>query len=136
MGIFNKKTDEVKDEKKPVAKKAAVKKTSDKPVTETKPAKTGKGISPELANVIRNPRITEKAAHISDQNVYTFDVAPGASKTEISKAIKAIYNLTPVKVNVSAIPTKRVFRATHIGVKRGGRKAYVYLKKGDKIEFI
>lgn len=138
MGIFNKKADEAKEVKKPVAKKAPAKKTDDKAVVAAAPKspKAGKGISAELASVIRNPRITEKAAHISDQNVYTFDVAPGASKTEISKAIKAIYNLTPVKVNVSAIPTKRVFRATHIGVKRGGRKAYVYLKKGDKIEFI
>ncbi len=135
MGIFNKKTEDAKEVKKPAAKKASAKKTEEKSVVKTSP-KSSKGISMELASVIRNPRITEKAAHISDQNVYTFDVAPGAGKIEIAKAVKAIYNLTPVKVNVSAIPTKRVFRATHIGVKRGGRKAYVFLKKGDKIEFI
>ena len=135
MGIFNKKTEDAKEVKKPVAKKASVKKTEEKSIVKTSP-KSSKGVPTELAGVIRNPRITEKAAHISDQNVYTFDVAPGAGKIEIAKAVKAIYNLTPVKVNVSAIPTKRVFRATHIGVKRGGRKAYVFLKKGDKIEFI
>ncbi len=135
MGIFNKKTDEGATAKKPAVKKAVTKK-ADKPVAEAKAVKSSKGLTAELSNILRNPRITEKAAHISDQNVYTFDVAPGASKIEIAKAIQAIYKLTPVKVNVSAIPTKRVFRATHIGVKRGGRKAYVYLKKGDKIEFI
>lgn len=137
MGIFSKKTEE-KEVKKPVAKKVAAKKSEDKAVTTTEPkaSKTAKTDAMDYAGVLRNPRITEKAAHISDQNVYTFDVAPSASKIEIMKAIKAIYKLTPIKVNVSAIPTKRVFRAKHIGVKRGGRKAYVYLNKGDKIEFI
>ncbi len=135
MGIFSKKTDE-KEAKKPAAKKAT-KKTEDKVVSaEPKASKPLKAEAMDFAGVLRNPRITEKAAHISDQNVYTFDVAPGASKIEIMKAIKAIYKLSPIKVNVSAIPTKRVFRAKHIGVKRGGRKAYVYLRKGDKIEFI
>ncbi len=87
-------------------------------------------------NVLIAPRITEKAARVSDDRVYTFDVAPRATKTDIIKAIKAVYNVTPIKVNVSSIPTKRVYRQKHIGVKRGGRKAYVFLKKGDKIEFI
>ncbi|MCC7469842.1 MAG: 50S ribosomal protein L23 [Bacteroidetes bacterium] len=90
----------------------------------------------DSSRVIKNPRITEKAANISDKNVYTFDVYPSATKVEIAKAVKDIYKVTPVKVNVMAIPTKRVFRQKHIGVKRGGRKAYVTLKNGDKIEFI
>lgn len=99
--------------------------------------KTAKTIKNFDANrVIAKPRITEKAAHISDNNVYTFDVFPKATKIEITKAIQASYGVTPIKVTVLAIPTKRVFRAKHIGVKRGGRKAYVTLAKGDKIEFI
>lgn len=117
------------------AKKSVVKKV-DAAVAEPKAVKAVKAEAMDYAHVLQNPRITEKAATISDQNVYTFDVSPRASKTEIMKAIKAIYGLVPVKVNVAAIPTKRVFRAKHIGVKRGGRKAYVFLKKGDKIEFI
>lgn len=130
MGIFNKKTDGEKPAPKKAVKKAAPKAEA--------PAKTTPAIAmtATLANVVRNPRITEKAAHISDQNVYTFDVAPGASKQEIMKAIKAAYGFKPLKVNVSAIPTKRVFRRNSVGVKGGGRKAYVYLAKGDKIEFI
>jgi large subunit ribosomal protein L23 len=86
--------------------------------------------------IIKNPRITEKAANISDNNVYTFDVYPRSNKVEIAKAIKAAYGVTPIKINVLAIPTKPVLRGAVAGVKRGGRKAYVTLKKGDKIEFI
>ncbi len=131
MGIFSK-----SDAKKPVAKKAvkkAVEKTEDKVVA--KSAKTSSA-GAVVSKVIRNPRITEKAANVSDQNVYTFDVYPTSTKIEIVKAIKATYGFTPIRVNVLAIPKKRVFRATANGVKRGGRKAYVTLKKGDKIEFI
>jgi large subunit ribosomal protein L23 len=86
--------------------------------------------------VIENPRITEKAARISDMNTYTFDVAAKATKVDVAKAIESVYKVKPIKVNVVTVPTKRVFRAKHIGVKGGGRKAYVTLKKGDKIEFI
>jgi len=42
----------------------------------------------------------------------------------------------PEKVRVAAIPAKKVFVRGKKGVKSGGKKAYVYLKKGDKIELI
>ncbi len=133
MGIFSK-----SDAKKPATatKKVVAKKVAPK-VEKPAVAKVAKkGAVEANALIIRNPRITEKAAHISDQNVYTFDVYPDATKIEIMKAVKAAYDVTPIRVNVLAIPTKRVFRTTANGVKRGGRKAYVTLKKGDKIEFI
>lgn len=132
MGIFSKNDN---SKTKAVAKKAAPKKAV-KAETSSEP-KASKGTSVfDSSKIIRNPRITEKAANVSDNNVYTFDVYPRATKIEIVKAIKAAYGFTPVAVNVLAIPTKRVFRQTANGVKRGGRKAYVTLKKGDKIEFI
>lgn len=127
MGIFSKKP----DTKKPAAKKAAA-----KPATEPKAEKKAAANTVDMSGVIRNPRITEKAAHISDQNVYTFDIYPTATKSEIMKAVKSIYGFTPIKVNVTSIPKKGVFRKNRLGVKGGGRKAYVFLKKGDKIEFI
>ncbi len=126
MGLFSKDT-----KKKAAAPKKVVAKT-DAPKAVTKSAVV-KGVA---SDVLRNPRITEKAAHISDNNVYTFDISPRATKTEIMKAIKDIYKVSPIKVNVAAIPKKGVFRRNTLGVKGGGRKAYVFLKKGDKIEFI
>lgn len=66
------------------------------------------------------PRITEKAAIAADKaNAYVFDVSRDANKRSIALAIKAKYKVTPIKVNVAK-----------------GKKAYVYLKKGDKIEII
>lgn len=89
-----------------------------------------------IVNIIKNPRITEKASNNAEQNVYTFDVAPGANKTEISKAVFAFYKVKPLKVNVLSIPRKEISSRGKKGMRGGGKKAIVYLKKGDKIEFI
>lgn len=89
-----------------------------------------------MTNIIKNPRITEKASSLQEQNVYTFDISPSANKEEIRKAIFAIYKVRPVKVNVLSIPKKATMSKGQAGVRGGGRKALVYLKAGDKIEFV
>jgi large subunit ribosomal protein L23 len=89
-----------------------------------------------MTTIIKNPRITEKASFAAEQNVYTFDISASANKTEIKKAIFALYKVKPLKVNVLSVPTKKTFSKGKAGVRGGGRKAFVYLKKGDKIEFI
>ena len=89
-----------------------------------------------LKNTIKNPRITEKASLAQANNVYAFDVVAGANKTEIKKAILALYKVTPVKINVLSVPKKNSTFKGKKGTRGGGRKALVYLKAGDKIEFI
>ena len=88
-------------------------------------------------NVLLRPRITEKAAISADKNnVYVFEVTPKATKKSIAASVKASYKVTPIKVRTANIPDKAVFIRGKKGVKRGGKKAYVYLKKGDKIELM
>ena len=86
--------------------------------------------------IIKNPRITEKASFKAEQNVYTFDITASANKTEIKKAIFALYKVKPVKVNVLTVKAKKIFVKGKQGIKSGGKKALVYLKKEDKIEFV
>ena len=86
--------------------------------------------------IIKNPRVTEKGSNVLEQNVYTFDITASANKTEIKKAVFALYKVHPVKVNVLPVPRKKIMSKGKIGTKGGGRKAFVYLKKEDKIEFI
>ena len=87
--------------------------------------------------VIKNPRITEKASFMSEtSNVYTFDITKGATKKWVANAVKNLYKVVPVKVNVVTIRAKKVFVRGKMGAKAGGKKAYVYLKKGDKIEIV
>ena len=96
------------------------------------------GSTYDIARVLRRPRITEKATLQAEKRVYVFEVASAATKKSIAEAVKRFYKVTPVKVNVTKIPAKKFFlRARRQkGVKTGGKKAYVYLKKGDKIEVV
>lgn len=87
--------------------------------------------------VIKKPRITEKSGvKAESQNVYTFEVLKSATKTTIKEAIKDIYKVTPIKINIVNLPEKKVTSRGKIGRKQSVKKAVVYLKKGDKIAFI
>ena len=87
-------------------------------------------------HILLSPRITEKGAYLASAGAYLFNVAANASKSEVAGAIKEVYKVAPRKVNLVAIPRKAVAtRGTNrTGMTRGGKKAYVFLKKGDKIE--
>lgn len=85
--------------------------------------------------LILGSRITEKSAINAEKGIYTFNVKTNATKNEIKKAINLLYKVEPVKISITQIVDKKVMRRGQIGVKRGGKKAVVYLKKGDKITF-
>jgi ribosomal protein L23 len=89
-------------------------------------------------NILIAPRITEKGAYLSEKGVYVFNVAVDANKNDIMAAVKRIYNVTPRKVTVVTVPRKVVAtRSTNRkGKTAGGKKAYVFLKKGETIEII
>jgi len=87
-------------------------------------------------NLLKDQRITEKASNVSLQNVYTFNVAASANKKEIKKTIFALYKVKPLKINILKVPYKTIMSKGKKGVRGGGKKAIVYLKKEDKIEFI
>lgn len=87
-------------------------------------------------SIIISPRVTEKAARLTGDNVYTFNVTDTATKIEIAKAIQDLYGVVPVKVTISTLKYKPVQRRGIFGHKGGGKKAMVYLKKGDTISII
>ncbi len=88
-------------------------------------------------NVLLAPRVTEKAALSADKNnVYVFEVMKTATKRSIAISVKETYKVTPVKVSVVNVKPRAVFVRGKRGFKNGMKKAYVYLKKGDKIELI
>lgn len=91
-----------------------------------------------VTSVLIRPRITEKAAGLAeDVRAYVFDVTPESTKTQIKEAVQELYNVTAEKVRIVQVPSKNVRSRRGIkGVKSGGKKAYVFLKKGDSIEFV
>jgi len=92
----------------------------------------------DAGHVIVRPRITEKATTLAESNVYAFEVAINATKPEIVKAIKDLYKVTPVKIRtIKHKPEKYYSRMRNRrGVLSGYKKAYVYLKEGDRIEIV
>lgn len=87
--------------------------------------------------IIKKPRITEKSGlQAENAGIYTFEVTDVSNKKNIAKAITEIYKVTPVKVNITKLPTKKIFARGKKGTKSGVKKAVVYLKKGDKIDFV
>lgn len=92
----------------------------------------------EVFHFLRKPILTEKAALLSEKGVYTFSISSKATKANIKQAIKEEYKVVPNKVRIVTTPVKAVrlknARTNRVGVKGGGKKAYVYLEKGDKIK--
>ncbi|GEM_PF-1848125 len=91
-----------------------------------------------ISNVIIRPRVTEKAGILSEKGrtVAVFEVSRSATKRTIAEAVKALYKVVPEKVAVLKIPRKKSFVRGRISYGKTGRKAYVYLKPGDKIDIV
>ncbi len=135
-----------KKEKKPAAAKAA------KAVEEKKAEKVSSesGANPTLpkgdflanstlnypADVILRPRITEKATDEQQKGVYIFEVRKDATKISVRKTIEKIYKVNPRKINIVKNPAKNLIVRGRKGVKPAVKKAYVYLKDGDKIDIV
>jgi large subunit ribosomal protein L23 len=123
MALFGSKTKKAAPKsEKPEAKVAAV-------------AVTTPVLGRDLSGVLRRPRITEKSSSASEKNVYVFEVSVDSTKRTIAAAIQAFYKVTPIKIAVARIPQKQVMIRGRKGVRGGGKKAYVYLAKGQTIEF-
>jgi large subunit ribosomal protein L23 len=108
---------------------------TEKKVADVKVVAAARGGAADISHVIEKPRITEKATYHSAQGVYVFNIAEGANKNQVMRAVRAIYSVTPRKVNIVKVPdkSKRSARTGKLGTQGGGKKAYVYLKKGETI---
>lgn len=126
MALFSKKQDtEVKTQDAPAAPTSAPKKAEKSSVKTVK----------DLSRVLLKPRVTEKATDLQQQSAYVFDISEKATKPQIIQAVREMYKVTPKKIRVVTIRPKarRNARTGRTGVQSGGRKAYVFLKKGDSI---
>ena len=84
--------------------------------------------------LIKKPLITEKATDLASVGKYVFMVLPQATKPEIKKAVKELYRVDAIQVNITRIPGHpRRFRNI-VGRKSGYKKAVVTLKAGQKID--
>lgn len=86
--------------------------------------------------LIRRPCVTEKSiASTEEANKVVFEVAVGANKIEIKKAVQELFGVTVLNVNTMRVPGKSVRMGRFKGTKPGWKKAIVTLSEGDTIEF-
>jgi len=85
--------------------------------------------------IIIKPIVSEKSLHATEtNNVYTFEVAKSASKTQIGQAVEEVFGVKVVKVNtmnVAGKPRRVRFAQGHT---KSWKKALVTLAEGDKID--
>lgn len=113
-------------------------KKNTKKVTTKAPAKEiKKSIDGREHTILRAPWLSEKALIGTENGVYVFAVPARATKPEVSAAIQAIYNVTPRQVRMVNLPAKRKSLRTRrgFGTRAARHKAYVYLNKGESIQF-
>jgi large subunit ribosomal protein L23 len=128
MSIFNLKKKKLKEKKSDADTEVEPKSP------EVSEQTTNTSIPKVALSVIVSPRITEKATYVQQDNAYVFEISSVATKRQVHQAIRELYKVEPRKINIAKNPSKRVFIRGKRGVKTGVKKAYVYLKDGDRIE--
>ena len=104
-----------------------------KKVAKEKKLKPKKEDTKDAYRVLIRPLITEKASSLSVYNQYAFEVAKNTNKIEVRKAIKAVYGVTPIKVNMINIEGKNVRYGRTEGRTKDWKKAIITLPPGSKI---
>lgn len=84
--------------------------------------------------VLSKPLVTEKGTYLGVQDKYIFEVATRTNKIEIKKAIKALYGVSPVSVNIINLSGKNVRYGRSRGRTKDKKKAIITLSKGQSLE--
>jgi large subunit ribosomal protein L23 len=87
----------------------------------------------DLADLIKQPIITEKATRLLEDNQYVFDVVPKATKPEIKAAIESLFDVKVISVNTIRLAKKKRRVGRFVGFKPLYKRAIVTLKEGDSI---
>lgn len=86
-------------------------------------------------DLIRRPLVTEKTTALQGMsNKFTFEVASGANKVEVRKAIETLFSVKVLKVNIVSVPSKARRMFGRPGHTKPWKKAVVTLRKGDSID--
>ncbi len=86
-----------------------------------------------LPDLVRRPLITEKATRLLEENKYTFEVDPRATKTQIRAAIEDLFEVKVIKVNTMNPPEKSRRVGRFMGHRPHYKRAVVTLAPGDSI---
>ncbi len=83
--------------------------------------------------ILRRPLVTEKSTLLQEQNRYSFEVSPQATKLEIKEAVQDAFNVKVTKVNTMTVQGKRKRFGPKFSQKKNWKKAIVTVSQGDSI---
>jgi large subunit ribosomal protein L23 len=86
-----------------------------------------------VSDVILRPLVTEKAAVMTGTNTYVFVVKNDANRVAVRMAIKKMYGVDPVRVNIQNVEGKKKRFGHNIGKRSDWKKALVTLPAGKTI---
>ncbi|MEK6631091.1 MAG: 50S ribosomal protein L23 [Acidobacteriota bacterium] len=91
-----------------------------------------------LTDVIRRPLVTEKTSVLrEDGKTLVFQVATGAGKIEIKRAVEQLLGAKVASVRTSITHGKVKRQGRFVGRRSDWKKAYVRLRDGEKMpEFL
>ncbi len=84
-------------------------------------------------DLVRRPIITEKATLLLENNQYTFEVSPKATKSEIKAAIESLFEVKVIGVSTINPPRKQRRVGKFSGFRPIYKRAIVTLADGDSI---
>ncbi len=125
--------DKKKVEKKADKKSASVSSAKKADTKEEKKVKEEKIKTGRAYDVLVRPLITEKGSSVNSEGKYLFEVGVDSNKIEIAKAVKEVYGVNPISVNVINTKGKKVRFGRNFGKRKDWKKAIVTLPKGESI---
>jgi large subunit ribosomal protein L23 len=84
--------------------------------------------------ILRRPVITEKGLGVKEtEDTLVFEVAAKATKTEVKEAVQTIFKVKVAEVRTANFAGKERRRGKFAGYRPDWKKAYVRLRKGEKM---
>lgn len=94
-------------------------------------------MSLDAFSAIIRPVVSEKSTVLGDHGKYVFEVAPGANKIQIKRAVEEAFANKKVQVsavNILHVPGKVRRRGRSVGHTRAWKKAVVTLRAGQRLD--
>jgi large subunit ribosomal protein L23 len=87
-----------------------------------------------IYEVIKRPIVTEKGVDKKDtEQTLCFEVARDANKSQVKQAIETLFKVKVEQVRTSIVEGKLRRRGRFAGYRSDWKKAYVRLKRGQKL---
>ncbi len=86
-----------------------------------------------MLNIIKRPLVTEKNTYQTKEGTYVFEIDRKANKVEVRAAIEKVFRVKVDSVRTSVCRGRAKRNRHGVGKVPYWKKAYVKLKKGEKI---